>query len=528
MGFFDFLGLNEPDNPQDRVAYVARQQDMEEELHYMTGRMQELEEDLLKISDAFDNVGWSPLEAKQAKEMDLDTIKKVSEVARAMLEMNPFIKSGVTARIGYIWGKGVEFEKVEAAQANIDLNYDKLFSPQALAEREKAAAADGNVFTALPVGDDLEDDERTAVRIPLHQIAGVIANPDDPEEVWFYLREWTVPKTNLTTGITREEPVKKYYPSIAYYQRIERQGRAMPRNRNKVGVEQRYVLMHETVNKQIGWRWGVPDIMPVIYWAKAYKEYLEDNAMLVKAYSRLAWQIKAPNMAAAQAASAQVMAPPTRDPITGELRRSGASAITGLGTELSPTGTNGSQVDFTKGSPLASAIAAGLEVPQAVIVKTTGDAGSNAAEKTLDLPTLKAMETRQKLWGHGFEVLFRFWGSEEAEIVWPQIETDTTKDRVAALVQATRDAELLYPEEARKELISIFGIVPIAEEVPSTEDFPWKQYEQEQAELGFQREQEAAKVVAAQGVQGGTASKGGAMNTNNSARNNRASDSNNS
>jgi hypothetical protein len=387
-------------------------------------------------------------------------------------------------------------------------------------------------------------------RVTLDEIQGCVSNPLDKEDIWYYKREYTIKSTNSASGEVTEKKVIKYYASMDYYKRLEQEGRALPKRWNKYGVEQNYVMQHVSVNKQVGWKWGVPDIMPVIFWAKAYKEYLEDNAMLVKAYSRLAWQIKASTANGANAAAAQVLRPPTRDAMTGEMREVGGTAIGGNGTDLTPIAATGSQVDFSKGSPLASAIASGLEVSLVVITSDPGS-GNRATAETLDLPTLKAMESRQNIHTERLLEVFEFWGADirpqpkvnkakeisEAEkspatnavVTWPQIETDTTKDRITAISTAV-ELGILFLEEGRKEAIDVLGIAPFKpwDELPTPADNPQKVYEQEQAELGFQREQEAAKVVASQGNSGGIAAKGGAQTSSNSARNNRANDKGNS
>jgi hypothetical protein len=384
----------------------------------------------------------------------------------------------------------------------------------------------------------------------LDEIEGAVSNPLDAEEIWFYKRSYSVTKTNSQTGAVTTDNIVKYYASLGYYQKLVKQDKALPRRWNKIGVEQEFVVQHTTVNKQVGWRWGVPDIMPVIFWAKAYKEYLEDNAMLVKAYSRLAWQIKAGSAAGAQAAATQVMRAPTRDPYTGEVRDIGGTGISGLGGDIAALPATGSQVDFSKGSAMAAAIAAGLEVSLVVILSDSGNS-NRAAESSLDLPTLKAMESRQAIHTDRFLEIFEFWGAditpprggtksiEEAKtpgepagyaiITWPQIESDTTKDRIAALGTAVEEG-ILYKQEARKDALDVFGIAPFKpwDELPTMEDDPAAKEKFDQQQEQFNQQQEANAVIAKQGVSGGVAAKGGAMSTNNQARDSRKANSNKS
>lgn len=567
MGFLDALSITRrlEDAETYRDAWlqeVARSDGLNEEVGYLSGEVRELREDMLRISDAFDNIGWSPLPGEEASEIPLATVKKVAKVARAMNAMNPFVKRGVNARISYIWGRGVMFDGIENIKDEFAKNRAKMFSPQAYEELERVLATDGNAFMALPTTDAVKGIPTSSFRIGLDEIVGAIANPLDKEEIWYYKREYKVLVTNLETGEQEPKEETKWYPSLGYYQKLKSLGKNLPRRLNKHGVEQNYVIQHSAVNKQVGWRWGVPDIMPVIFWAKAYKEYLEDNALLVKAYSRLAWQVKVPNQQAGATASAQIMQPPSRDPLTGELRNVGG---TYLGTtEMSAVPATGSQVDFSKGSALASAIAAGLEVSKIVITSDASDSNRSGAE-SLDLPTLKAMESRQQVHVERFMEIFEFWGakvdlnmssqlltieeqlntrtfeesagerpapSQYASVTFPPIESDSNKDHAAA-VGTYVELGVLFKQEARREALQGLNISPYKPwwELPTLEDDPAKKEEQDyaaeqaQAQLDLEQKKVEGSVIAKQGVSGGVSAKGGAQTSNNEARNNRQADS---
>lgn len=538
------------------------------EVNVLTERVHEVEENLLRISDAYDNAGWSPLPGEEAREIPLKTVKKMAEVSRALNAVNPFVKRGVNARISYIWGKGVMFDGLEAVKDKFKTNRLKMFSPQAYEELERVLATDGNAFTALPVRDELNGMKTNAFRISLDEIVGSVSNPLDTEEIWYYKREYKVVVTDPDSGEQSTRSEIKWYMSIAYYQKRKEAGKGMPRRWNKHGVEQNFVIQHMAVNKQVGWRWGLPDIAPVIFWAKAYKEYLEDNAMLVKAYSRLAWQVKVPNAQAGNTASATVMRPPQRDPLTGELSSVGGTYV-GT-TEMSSVAPTGSQVDFNKGSALASAIASGLEVSKVVITSDPGE-GNRATAETLDLPTLKAMESRQMVHIERFMEIFEFWGakvdmnassqlltieeslrpdvriaevvesggeppkaSEQVTVTFPPIHSDSNKDHAAAIGTYV-ELGVLYKQEARRDALQHLDLPPFKPwwELPTVEDDPAKKEEQDrqdaQSELNAEREKErmenAPSVIPGQGKSGGIAAKGGAMNSANSARDNRKSDS---
>jgi hypothetical protein len=578
MGILDLF--NSSSDNGDRLAIVAENDTLREEIGFQGAQIHELQEDMLRVSDAFDNIGWAPLTTTQAVEIPLRTVKKIAHLSRSLQALNPFIKRGVEARVGYIWGRGVLFDNVESISKELNSNRKKLFTAQAYQEFERVLATDGNAFLALPIDNNFKaKNAPTAFRIPLHQIISSVSNPLDHEDIWFYRRAYTIESTNATTGSVSANGIQKYYISISYYKQLKEQGKAIPRNFAGIGIEQNFVLQHTAVNRQVGWRWGVPDIMPVIFWAKAYKEYLEDNANLVKAYSRLAWEVKAPSAGGVNAAAAQVMRPPTRDPITGEIQNVGGTVFGSTGASIQPFNATGSTVDFAKGAAMAAAIAAGLEVPLIVLTSDAGSANRSGAE-TLDLPTLKAMETRQNLHTERFLEIFEFWGAniipesnnsvgeseiseakvgdpvpdatkpgtpppakanatstpDTAVVTWPQIETDTTKDRITAIGTAV-ELGIIYKQEARREALNTLGIAPYKDwdDLPTMADDPAAQESSAlQTKIAVANGQgmvtEATPntpAVAKQGVSGGVAAKGKAQTTPNAARTARKKDTNN-
>lgn len=464
-------------------------------------RIEELEESLLEVADAFDNIGWSPMgfaDPQQVNEIPLKTVKRVAEVARAMEAVNPFVKSAVRARISYIWGNGVQFENLDAAtEKALRKNRDSLFSQQAFEQRERALATDGNLFTAV------HRDDYSTFRVPLAQISGSISNPDDDEDIWYYKREWTTKKNSSANDgeVDNTKTNIRWYPSMQYAQRLEQEGKSLPKRWGKYGVDQNYVIQHIAVNRQIGWRWGVPDVMAVIYFAKAYKEFLEDNLTLVKAYSRIAMQIKTPTRAGANAAAAQYMSTPVRDPLTGEMSSVGATAITGSDTEIVATALSASEVKFDNGNTIAAAIAAGLDVSLNDVLPAEG--GSAETGNVIENRTLKAMESRQNLWEYALLDLFEFWGDDDAKVTWRNISEDETHRRVQS-VQLAYEGGTLFQDEARKEVLEMLRIVPMhpEKEMPVSP----KVQAAEKAAENAEKQAEMQSVVPAQGKSGSVGS----------------------
>lgn len=432
-----------------RSAEIAR---LQESNSALSSSMEILQESFADAMLALDDVGWRPLgPAEDAAEIRLDTIKNIAQTTRGLVAINPLIKRGVAVRTTYIWGEGVEFEGIEDNDPLLtDRNNKKFFfSPQAQTELEACMATDGNLFTLItkPGGGRRRLTETGAsvaklTRVPMKEITGTVSNPNNKEDIWFYRREFSVLRESYKTGQVNEQNVIAWFPADDYD--VEN---GKPFTIQGKPVVWNSAILHNAANKQVGWKWGAPDLMSVIFWTKAYKEFLETSATLVKAYARFAFKITAPTANGVKGAATKVAAQPTRDPLTGDVQSVGGTALMGMGTTMSTIGRTGGSVDFSAGLPLAAMVAAGLEVPLTSLTADSGSSNRSAAE-TLEAPTLKAMKARQQLWGGFFERLFSYLGKENVKCVWGKIDAGDLLRNLQAIAAVT-PLNVLHADEVR-------------------------------------------------------------------------------
>lgn len=421
-----------------------------------------LESRLADMQLALDDIGWNPLGMElDQNELPLTTITEVSDTTRALVAINPLVKRGVSVRTSYIWGNGINFEGVDENNRVFQhpLNKKFLFTAEAHAEMEKCLATDGNFFflakgslkgntrgrrSATPRAGDA-----TGMRVPMKQIRGIVTNPENPEDVWFYRREWDEVKWNAKTEQTAAKRHIEYVPSDLYMES------AQPKTIGGVKVNWDAVLIEHSVNKQVGWRFGLPDAMAVIFWAKAHKEFLEDSAKLVKAYSRFAFKATAATPGSVRAVAAKVAQQPTRDPQTGTPNDIGATAVMSAGSNLQSIGRTAGSVDFSAGTALAGYVAAGLEIPLTDLLADSSLSNRSASE-TLSDSKLAAMVQRQNSWAAFFERLFSYWG-QDVEVHFDHIEKDTAIKQVQAVMLAMA-SNVLSAQEIRDLLVVAFDL----------------------------------------------------------------------
>lgn len=339
--------------------------------------------------------GWRSLAQGVADELTSDGRRKIAEVCRTMAVSNPLIKRGLQVRAGYVWGLGVEIDTRVAGDDSLQETVDELLTDfaddneaslmgaQARDELERALGTDGEVylacFTSPLTG-------RVQVRsTPAGEIVDVIVNPDDRDDPWFYVREYTETKIEAGYDGTRSRNQRRriVHPALGF--------RPATRTKTLNGWEVRWdaPILQVAVNRLDGWQHGIPDAYAAIAYARMYRDFLVDWAGLTKALSKIAWlqtgdtKGKAQRAATAAHQSAAV---------------AGQTVTSGPGTSLQAVSKSGATIDSESGRPLAAMVAAGLGVSVVTLLADPGTTGARAVAETLDKPLILEMGLRRLLW----------------------------------------------------------------------------------------------------------------------------------
>jgi hypothetical protein len=368
-----------------------------------------LVESIAELEAALETEGWTKLSADGGgQEFSGAGRKLITDLCRTVAVANPLIKRGLNLRIAYIWGSaersGVQVQarddKVnEVVQRFWDDNVNTLTGTQAQEELERALGTDGNVYLAA-----FTNPLTGRVRVrstPAAEITGIVTNPDDRDEPWFYTREYT--KQVIEPGYdpgntrTRQQSVKEAYPALGYSP--ARKFRTI----NGYTVKWDAPMMHVAVNRLDGWQFGIPDVYAAVAWARAYKDFLTDWALLTKSLAKFAWRVSGDSRSRTAKAAAAIRAN-NPDPtlsvganVTGAAP-AGAAAAMGPGNVLEAIPKSGASIDAESGKPLAAMVASGLGVPVTLLLADPGVTGARAVAETLDKPTILEMGMRRMLW----------------------------------------------------------------------------------------------------------------------------------
>lgn len=428
---------------------------------------------------ALEDIGWQPLSgiADSSNSFTLEGLHRASELCRAVATINPLVERGLKVRTGYIWGSGVSVvakqfisggpgrpRSVNTEPRLPDGLNDVLTGALAQMEIETTAATDGNLFFLV------DKKNKTVQRVPFDEITDGVSQRGNKERMLYIQRSWndwdmeldaesdiemrpvTDPDPNRrgrgfvrgedgVAGAFRHNTV--WYPTNNL---LDQPNQKLTRNQiSGKRVDHSKVMVHVAFNRLVGWRWGVPDVLPAVWWTKAYKEYLENCATLTKAYARFAWKVTNDRSRGVRRTAAALAQAPRTDPATGQPLGVGGSAVLGAGQDLTAVGRN-TAVDFDAGRPLAAMIAAALDVPLPALTEDP-TLGTRATAAALDTSTILVMQARQKAMNETFEIIFKLLGLK-VRLRWPEISEEPVHRRLQAIDMAVRMG-LISSDEAR-------------------------------------------------------------------------------
>lgn len=379
----------------------------------------------------------------------LDALKRVAPSLRELASSNPWHIRGVNLRNAYVFGRGVNFVGVEKPRFKSLLenpqNKSALFGVDAYSVANMASFCTGNFFVLKKV-------DRFIV-VPIEQISNFSTNPDDPSDIWYIKRSWS----------TNGKDSEVWYPTATHkndspgklVKDIQFGGRSEP-----VSPDGEFYIRRS--NRQDGWTWGVPDSLGAVIWTAAYSAYLHDNAVLVKALSKIAWKLTSTTASGAQSSAVTV-------------RDSGGSvggvASLANGTQLQGVGVPSSQVDMGNGQPLIAAAAATFGVPVIALLSSPGESGgSYGSAQTLDEPTLKTMTGLQSSWADFYSPILEGLGAKGAHIEFPAIQTDPAYRRINSVSTAVQ-LGMVHRDEGREAIMAIEDIPRLHETLPTADGF---------------------------------------------------------
>lgn len=408
---------------------------------------------LARATLEFDEKGWSPINQFTETGVRLQDVKVISQQARRQTTANPILKRGSMLRASYVFGRGFKMASRNNPlpprfQSVIDdqINQQVLFSETACKKNERALFTDGNFFVRY------DRRNRRFSRVPLDEIAGWATDPDDPEVIRYYLREYERrrPVTDPYNSYTAET-VKVWYPLDYVTDPVARI--------NDIPVDRNFAIIDVKANDETGSLWGIPDCLPAMPWAWAYSEYLKDGSKMLKALSGIAWQVKTRSTKGGANISSKLI----------NNKEVAATAVTGADIELNAMPRNNT-VDLATGRPLASMAASAMEVSVEALLSGPGAEGGGGTP-VLDQSTLNAAYARQGNWEDFFMRVLRLIGVPDPSVTFNSIIVDPAYRNIQSLATAWMTglfgADVMQREMSEQLGIEAPGSVPPGVLVPN-------------------------------------------------------------
>ncbi len=363
---------------EDKQASRLRDNTPRDELAILLREATASVEAELKLEDE----GWMNLSIGVS-----DIIPDAERIANLKLSQlyytkNPLAKQAIRLWTDYTFGAGMTWQTEDkAAKKALQAFWDDRANRAILSGRGQRKSCDkllvdGEVFFAIFLGAEGKAKIR---RIHPLEIADIITDPDDIENVLYYRRKWTDRQGSSHEAIYRD------VTNIKGEVGKDIAGATIKHNEEALI----YHLAYNTTGQR-----GNPLLLPALLWLKYYTKFLSSRIAIMLALARFAWKAKVKGGRAAV------------DTIKGKLDGKEVAAASVLaeseGVETTPIKTEtGAQQAYQDGRQIKLMIASAVGIPEQYF----GDIsiGNLATAKTVELPMMKMFQSYQAIWAATYQ-----------------------------------------------------------------------------------------------------------------------------
>lgn len=417
----------------------------------------ELRESNAQVRALFDmeDAGWKLILGMAAGDskygLDLDEVKMIAEKASTQVAAGALPKRAVDLHFGFTLGNGMEIDGVERQRGAAgrpkgevafyenSVNQESIFSGAAHRELQYARFVTGNVIL-------LCDTSRKEVRrLPFMEVKNVLTNPDYPEEIWAYLREWTHYLANGESETRMAWAYTNRFPG--------RRQKTIQVGNDRIPVMEDVTAVDLRANKQVGWTFGVPDATAGLHWTRAYQETLRYGQIVTEALSRIVYKVVQKTNKGAQNVGVKM-----------GRGGSGQTAVVGEGQDIQLVNSAQSSYNFTAARPLAAMAAAAWNISVIDLLADSSAAGSSyGSAQALTAGIQNAMQGMRQEWAQLYADVFEVMGFGRPRITFPPMEKPDTYRMAQEL---TLYSIALTDEEYRAAVLDRLDITGDATKVP--------------------------------------------------------------
>lgn len=404
----------------------------------------------------YEDRGWKlisgVLTGDNVEGLELDEVKSIAEKIEPRVAGGALPKRAVDLHSGFVFGRGQYIEGTEKPKRGRPsslrefyvkkANQESIFSETAKEELQKARFITGNVLAAC------NPRTKTVNRIPFKQIIDMRVDPDFPENIIAYKRQWD------TKDGTKNSVKERWYMTTRFE---GKRPTSFPNGGNtQTPVDQDTVIVDLRVNRQVGHVLGIPDGLAGLHWAEAYGQVMQYGQVVNESLAKILYKVTNKTKQGAQSTGVKI----------NNFGGHGGTASLVEGQDLTAVSTAGKGYDFSSARPLGAMAAAAWNVANMDLLNDSSAAGSSYGSANALVPgNRNAMVLMQKEWTTFYQDIFEAMGFERPRITWEPMETPDPYRSAQAL---TLLSTTLHDEEYRMKALDILDIVGESGDLPET------------------------------------------------------------
>ena len=346
--------------------------------------------------------GWSLLSGGKPEDGEgasLEQVKEISALLRPAVAESPLPKQANSLRASYVFSQKFIIPNLEGS-VEIAAAPTPRRGPKTKGEKSDAAlrafaesrsareyvlgkSAQTLISTACSTDGAyflLGDDKTKEVHaVSIGTITGYTVNPDHPGEVWAYKRTWNPDPSN-----PKAEPISRWYYTDRY---TGTRANSIGEDPNKVLVDRTKTIIDLSVNNQVDWPLGIPDLWAGHVWNRNYLASVKDGMEVSSLLAWLSAKVKTQSRSGSDAVGVKV----AKD------RKAGSVQTYGEGNAIDTYATSGKVYEYQQLNPIAAiyALAAGVSLVD-LLSSPAASGSSYGAAQALTGGLRRAVEMRRE------------------------------------------------------------------------------------------------------------------------------------
>lgn len=407
----------------------------------------------------YDNDGWTRIlggwaSGDHIEGLDLDEVQEIAERIAPKVVGASLPKRAVDLHSGFVWGRGCYIsgtEKPKGAGRVPDtrkffvkqVNQESVFGDIAREELQKERFISGNVLAAC------NTKTKDVNRIPFSQIKGIKVDPNFPENIIAYMREW-----DTQDGTTNSVQKRWYY--TARFTGTRRASFGSRKDSNLIPVDKDITIVDLRVNRQVGHVLGVPDGLAGLLWSEAYGRIISYGETVQESLAKILFRVTNKTKQGVQSTGVKIAG----------FGGHGGTASMAEGQELTSIATAGRGYDFASARPVAAMAASAWNVSNMDLLNDSSAAGSSyGSANALVGGNRNAMLLMQKEWAEFYKGIFDVMGFERPSVMFEPFDAPD-KYREMQSLKLAQDG--LSDEEYRMKLLDIQDINGDPADIPES------------------------------------------------------------